>query len=817
MQGQHFGNRYALLDLLGEGGMGAVYRATDLLTGDMVAVKRVSVQPTSLEFSASADIADHRLALAREFQLLAGLRHPNIISVLDYGYDHDQQPYIVMELLENTRNIREAAEGLDVAGKLQLLLQSFLALSYLHRRGIVHRDLKPSNIMVTATGQVKVLDFGLSRRFDLSRVSSRSKQYRGIEGTIAYMAPEMFHGAKAAPSSDLYALGLIAYEMFTGQYPFQGDNLPQLLVSILTTTPAMHDIPLVIEPSPTVLMSETPIWSLRDIIQDLLNKDPSERFATAEDVIHALHPLTGSAVAPLATPSIRDSHLHAARFVGRKAELQQLKEALQAALEGRGSAWLIGGESGVGKSRLLDELRTQSLVEGAMVVRGQALANRGLPYQTWQDVLPRLLLVVPISDAEGAVLREVVPYLEDLLQRSFPPSPQLHWKTARETLATTITALFSRLQQPTVLVLEDLQLAPEDLYVLRHLTEVVETLPLLILGSFNDDERPEIPDELPKMQLLKLTRLQKEEIRTLSTHMLGKQNVHEPLLQFLEAQTEGNVFFLVETMRTLSDMAGNLDQISLMTLPSNLVTGGIQRLVQRRLEQVPTDMQALLKVAAVMGRWLDIDVLAPLAIKMNLLAGYHIEDWLFFCTNAAVLAQTDGQWGFVHEKFREALLHTLSASEKETYHTWIAETIERVYAESLRRFGEQLIHHWRGAHDLERQLRYTPMIVRDQIHLGNWETARQLVGMGLELTSAYPDRYRDYELHLWELLGEINQGGGNYQLARECYEKALRLATMLKDEDTHNAVQLALKSVPNEDNADDDHPFEDDTPTLAER
>src|SRR5579859_5272449 len=143
---QGVSSRYQLVTVIGHGGMGVVYRAWDRLTGQMVALKKVNAIYDPSE--ATRDSLDFRIALAQEFKMLASLRHPNIISVLDYGFDDARQPYFTMELLEDAPNLLVAGLKGTLERKIQLVVQMFQALAYLHRRGIVHRDLKPDNVLV---------------------------------------------------------------------------------------------------------------------------------------------------------------------------------------------------------------------------------------------------------------------------------------------------------------------------------------------------------------------------------------------------------------------------------------------------------------------------------------------------------------------------------------------------------------------------------------------------------------------------------------------------------------------------------------------
>lgn len=220
-------NRYELKQRLGTGSMGTVYLAFDRLTGDEVALKQV----IQTHKASSLDATTANLALAQEFQVLASLRHPNIISVLDYGFYNKTTPYFTMLFIRSSHNMRSAAMEHLLTQKVLLIVQLLNGLVYLERRGIIHRDLKPDNILVTPEDQVKVVDFGLARE-------RQRNDDPEIGGTVAYIAPEVFQGAAPSHISDLYAVGVIAYEILAMMPLYQtGITVVSLMQQALLTPP----------------------------------------------------------------------------------------------------------------------------------------------------------------------------------------------------------------------------------------------------------------------------------------------------------------------------------------------------------------------------------------------------------------------------------------------------------------------------------------------------------------------------------------------------------------------------------------------------
>jgi serine/threonine protein kinase len=231
--GARIDDRYEILDALGAGGMGAVYRARRVHLGDVVAIKVMQ---------ASADAAvETRDRFLRESRACAQLRHPNIVALLDFGFDTANQPYMVMELLSGP-SLREEIdlEAPMAPERVVTILESVgAALQLAHDRGITHRDLKPANIVAhkyeSGERVYKVIDFGLAaiKATDTTRLTDPAL----FIGTLAYAAPEQISGEEVTPLTDVYALGVVAYEMLTGRRPFDAADQATLITRTLASDP----------------------------------------------------------------------------------------------------------------------------------------------------------------------------------------------------------------------------------------------------------------------------------------------------------------------------------------------------------------------------------------------------------------------------------------------------------------------------------------------------------------------------------------------------------------------------------------------------
>ncbi len=760
---KRIGNRYILLEEIGEGGMGIVYRAKDRLVGRDVALKRVLTDLQSLNLDDTHQIENFRLALAREFKLSASLRHPNIVDVLDYGFDDEQQPYFTMGLLQNPQTIVDATKSLTISERIEFVVQMLYALSYLHRRGIVHRDLKPANVLVE-NGRVKVLDFGLSIMHERNLPEDVADT---TAGTLAYMAPEILSGAVGSISADLYAVGMMSYEIIAGEHPFKLNDPTYLINQILMDTPSMNDLDVSVE--------------LATVLTNLVQKDPSSRFQSAIQTIDALH-ATIDIPRTTETVAIRESFLQAARFVGRENEMKLLTDALDNAIEGEQSAWLIAGESGVGKSRIIDELRTQAMVNGAIAMRGQAVSVGSRPYEMWQTALRWLCLLDDyLSDSDIALLKSFVPDVNNLISRDVSLIDAV--VLSADEMQSQMLQLFKRVlrvaNRSMVMLFEDIHWAgSESLQALAQWTAMVDNLPILIVASYRDDENPNLHEQFSQVQTIKLGRLDNAGIAELSAAMLGDAGRAPQVVDLLWRETEGNVFFIVEVVRALAEQVGNLEDIGVMTLPSQVFAGGVQAVVERRLSQLDNDSIQLLRYAAVIGRELKLDILAKIMPKMD------FEDWLANAISAAVLELNNEVYQFAHDKLRVGLLETIDTEQLRSNHQAIAKALENLYGDNPN-YANALAYHWGQAGDILKEERYVTFAGEQSLKIGAYhEAIEQFIRAKhlVENLNLSDEKKKRKYVHLCQRSGEAYLGFANYTKAKTLYKESLDLCESLEDD-----------------------------------
>jgi serine/threonine protein kinase/tetratricopeptide (TPR) repeat protein len=317
-------SHYRLLEPLGSGGMGVVYRAEDTTLGRTVALKFLPPQivrdPKQMQ------------RFREEARTASALNHPNICTIYEVAEEQGEM-FIAMEFVEG-RPLSEAIRDgrMSTSSVVRYARQIAGALEHAHARGVIHRDLKPLNIVITPDGDAKILDFGLAKRTDPNDVTRKSLQAAtattvGLAGTMPYLSPEQLEGGDASARSDIWALGIVIYEMAAGVKPFTGDNLYRLCTGIIN------------EPIPA--LPETVPPGLAAVIRRCLEKEPSRRYQRAGEVRAALEALEPSSSVSIVSSVSENPKSRFARWVAAAAVL---------ALITAGALWLAKRSQNVTKS-----------------------------------------------------------------------------------------------------------------------------------------------------------------------------------------------------------------------------------------------------------------------------------------------------------------------------------------------------------------------------------------------------------------------------------------------------------------------------------
>jgi tetratricopeptide (TPR) repeat protein len=765
--------RYRLDSEIGRGGMGIVYRAMDLELMREVAVKVLPGNSSS---------SDARQRLIREARAAAALNHPHIISVHDVG-EAEGVPFFVMELVHGPS--LSQSRPLDLPRIVEIASQICTALEHAHSNSIVHRDLKPENILLSAatgSASVKIADLGLA----LPSYGARISRAGVIVGTAAYMAPEQALGQPVDGRTDLYALGVLLYELTTGSVPFKGDD-PLAVIS-------QHVHASVVPPR--VLRPDLP-RGLEAVILRLLAKDPSQRFATATETEAALR-TSLTITEPVADDGSADAvaildALSRGRLVGRSLELSEVRELWHRAREGRGHAVLLSGEPGAGKTRLAKEITVQAALDGAVVLTGGCYEYEATtPYLPFVEAFRRWVR----ETKDDAVLRAVLadsarqiaklaPEIETRLGPC-PTCPELPPQEERLLFFDAVSNVFARLakKQGLLFYADDLHWADRGtLWLLGHLLRQLREERVLILGAYRETEldrthplakalvdwnRDRLVTRIP------LRRFDASETTAQLGALLGEQ-VSAEFGDAVHKETEGNPFFIEEVLKALIEKgsvrreSGHWQRCNVADL---VIPQSIKEAIGNRLDRVSRDSNEVLRAAAVLGKTFKFDELLATA-------GDHKEDALLDALDEAVAAQLitadrKDAFTFTHDKIREVLYEELNPIRRRRLHRLAAEALEHRRTTSHCAV-EKLAHHYIKAGDYERGLTFAKQAAAEAERVFAFEDAIASYGQALDCAQSL--ELIDEQLELEEAIGKLYLLHGEMISAGEHFERALALAT----------------------------------------
>ena len=725
--------RYNVSDFLGEGGKKRVYLAHDTLLDREVAFALIKTDGLD---------ATSRTRITREAQAMGRLgTHPNIVTVFDLGVE-GSDPYMVTELMGGgdveglleaavgthspavgrVGNVKDAStssvvgaygdtptggaspaptrsNGLPLARTIEIAKAVCDGLEFAHARGVVHRDLKPGNVWLTEDGTAKIGDFGLAMMTDRSRLTREDM----MVGTVSYMPPEQATGGEITSKADLYSLGAMLYEMVTGRPPFLGDTDVAIIGQHINTAPV----------APTWHSGDCP-RPLEALILRLLAKDPSERPDSAQDVFNALNTIDLTARGETVEREANSlESLAGGVFVGRQAEMDQLRAALEDVLGGRGRLVTLVGEPGIGKTRTSEELTTYAGLRGAQVLWGRCYEGGGAPpYWPWVQAIRSYVRDIDPDElrrqmgSSASVVAEIVTDVKDRLPEVQSPPPIDDPNSARFRLFDSITSFLKTASQsqPLVIVLDDLHWSDQPtLTFLEFIARELNQSRVMLLCTYRDMElNRRHPLSVTLGDLARDRLFERVLLRGLTQADIGRfveiaAGFTPPaeLPATVHRHTEGNPLFVTEVVRDLVQ-SGELTEetVSGRSSWSVRIPEGVREVIGRRLDRLSDRANDIFTTAAVIGR--DFTLAALRELGEDTTEG-QLLDVLDEALDAKLIEELPdeiGHYQFTHALVQETLTGELSSARKIRLHARIAETLEGIYGDSADDHAAELVPHF---------------------------------------------------------------------------------------------------------------------------
>lgn len=743
--GQVIDNKYELISQLGEGGMSIVYNARRLRINDEVAVKVLHPETTLDSVS--------QIRFEREAQAAARIKHPNIVTIHDFGTTTNGLTYLVMELLQGPTLGEELSRynGLGVERTLSILLPVCQAIGVAHQEGIIHRDLKPSNILLhklkDGTELVKVVDFGIVK----VRSSEALTQVNNILGTPHYMSPEQCYSRELDSRSDIYSLAIIGYEMLTGRLPFDEPSIIEILQAHVEKVPAnlrsyKPDIPI----------------NLETAILRALSKKPEQRPSSAHQFAQEL--LSGSGLNPLlnnpgtgghikilkATGTEIPSPLKASansgsniplkldtisrrlpkptpdfdNFVGRKREIERLIAEYQLLTTSKARPVIILGEKGFGISRLGEEftkwLKTQNIpVLSAKFYEPTSQAQ--LPFQPWLDLLRRSLNIrrkdlIQESDLINIALEKTGIELPKPIFESRSLDEAEKWAIF-EAIEAIITRTLD--DQLGILVFDNLEYANVNLELLSFLIRNLRTRTMFVFLANTEKVTQKghaCQEWLASLsrsggyETIRLQPLNQNELRIMLDGIFGRLEIVERDIERIWEVSLGNPYYVVEIIRYLL----NEGKITLQTvwtcenIDEFVLPESLQQLAEIKLAKVNESIIELLRQAAVIGNEFSFDILE----KVSGLDEDELAESLEKAVKVRILQESDKReevYYFPDPTIQFVLYDGVAKRRRRKLHLQVAQAIEKIVGsnqQKLSRYSTALLHHFYEAGEIEKTFYY---------------------------------------------------------------------------------------------------------------
>jgi hypothetical protein len=767
--GQEFAGteRFRIQRRLGAGSFGVVYQVYDEERDAIVALKTLHRAEASALYR-----------FKREFRSLADRVHPNLVTLYELLSDGGQW-FFTMELVEGVnfleyvrgsggteqyetptqaRPMLEQSRAEEITTPLPLvtlrldrlrpaLRQLVEGICELHQNGLLHRDIKPSNILVTDSGRVVLLDFGLSAELKDVHLSGSGD----FVGTPAYMSPEQVAEQPAWEPSDWYSLGVVLYQALTGLLPFSGRFL-----NVIQDKQKLDPKP------PGDCVPGVP-HDLDMLCRDLLHREPAKR-PTGPNVLERL----GVPAEPRPAAERATTAEAATSFVGRKEHLANLRAAYDEMKSARTVALFIRGGSGMGKTALVRSfLETlQQREKDVVVLEGRCYEQESVPYKALDslvDSLSQHMRKLSHTQVESLLPRDVL-----ALARLFPVLRTVEavakarrrvleipdWQELRRRAFAALRELLGRLAErsPVILFIDDLQWGDVDsASLLAELLRPPEPPALLLIGCYRSEEVETSPflqaflplresaGPAPIVREVEIGELSSEEARTLALVCIGGEEAAESRAETIARESGGSPFFIDQLVRYGQSGAAVQDTLD--------------NVVGVRISRLPDAERQLLEVAAVAGRPLEISV-AKKAARLDT-SEYRALAHLRAAQLIRVRAGHDG--GEVepyHDRIRETVVARLSSQTMQEHHHRLSRALEISGRADL----ETLAFHFQGAGDVDKAGHYTQLAASEAMEALAFDRAARLYQLALFLETE-TTKSRLLQVQLGHALTNAGRGG----------------------------------------------------------
>ena len=813
---------YRVVDKIGSGGMGEVFKAEDTKLGRTVALK---VLPATANDNATA-----KRRFLKEAQAASALNHPNIVTIHAIE-EADGVDFIVMEFIEGQtlKAMIEREGALPLANLLDIGIQVCDALGAAHEIGLVHRDVKAANLVVTPRGRAKVLDFGLAKivRTIADGVDGEALTLMNLTGegavlgTAFYMSPEQTRGETLDARSDIFSLGCVLYEAATRSLPFTGPSILAVMHAIATTDPA----------PPSRVRPDLP-HEFDLIVERALAKDKERRYASVDEMGEALRSLRASLTGQwTGVPIVYDKDLiesPANAFVGREPELRKLEEFLEQAIAGTGRVVFITGEPGIGKTSLSDEFlrRARSRYPGVLVSRGRCVEQ----YGTGEAYLPFLDAVGALLDGPGrerlaSIMRTHAPTWCTQLPAAFASTGALE-RLQQETIGATKERMMREMGDalssfatitPVVLLLEDLHWAdPSSVDLLRHLCQRITNQRLLIAGTFRpeDIERTNHPLKSYKAEMqshrlceeVTLSSLARDHIAEYLNATFTPNDFPPDLASLIHDKTEGHPLFAINLLQYLSehgDIGRTNAHWSLIRPLAELdleAPESVRSMISKKIDTLEAEERRTLQYASVEGT----EFLSTVVASLLGVDEVDLEERLAHLQKTHRLIEVRGEeelpdgslatrYRFSHALYQNFLYGDLVAKRRIMLHRQAGEQLLKLYHKRAPHLATQLALHFERGRDFGRAIEYL-------IHAGDNATrlyanaeAAEHYTRALGLVDKLPEAARtDALVTLYQKRGAVNMALSRFSESVDDYTSMLKYQEPLGSPEKQAAALNAL-------------------------